>query len=383
MRILLALTYYRPHISGLTIYAERLARALIRRGHRVTVLTSQYDRSLPRQEIREGARILRVPVALRVSKGVLMPTIGLVATREVLKHDVLSLHLPQLDAAGIAVRGRLFGRPTTLTYHCDILLPPTPINRVANRVVDLANHIAARSAHAVVAYTQDYAVNSPFLSRYMNKVRVIPPPVEIPVPTPEAVRAFSERHRLNGQTVIGMGARLATEKGVEYLLGALPALMTQHPNIRVLFAGPYQNVIGEEAYARRMLPVLEQYKQQWTFLGKLEPAEMAAFFANCHVTVLPSINSTESFGLVQIESMICGAPVVASNLPGVRQPVRMTGMGEVAEIRDSASLAQQIHTVLANRERYLREGSDIARRFSPEATAEAYERLFVELGAPH
>ncbi|MBI4771247.1 MAG: glycosyltransferase family 4 protein [Chloroflexi bacterium] len=296
MRILLALTYYRPHVSGLTIYVERLARALARRGHAVTVLTSQYDRALPREETRDGVRVLRVPVALRVSKGVIMPTIGLVATREVLRHDVLSLQVEVISAS------------------------------------------------------------------------------------PQAVRAFAEKHGLQGKTVIGMAARLATEKGVEVLLEALPAVMAEHPDLRVLFAGAYQNVTGEAAYARRLAPLLERFREQWTFLGVLDAAEMAAFYANCHATVLPSLNSTESFGLVQIESMICGAPVVASNLPGVRQPVRMTGMGEVAAVRDAADLADKLKRVLGDRDRYLRDGAEIARHFSPDATAEAYERLFEELG---
>ena len=89
MRILLALYYYRPHMSGLTIYVERLAAALARRGHTVTVLTSQYDASLPREEWsggdtlgvhdptqteaaqprRSSVRIVRVPVALRSEQG--------------------------------------------------------------------------------------------------------------------------------------------------------------------------------------------------------------------------------------------------------------------------------------------------------------------------
>src|SRR5437763_951827 len=73
VKILIALTYYRPHISGLTIYVERLAAALAARGHSVTVLTSRYDRSLPAQEMIEGVRVIRAHVALRVSKGVIMP----------------------------------------------------------------------------------------------------------------------------------------------------------------------------------------------------------------------------------------------------------------------------------------------------------------------
>ena len=69
MKILTVLTYYRPHTSGLTIYAERLARAFVKRGHQVTVMTTQYDSSLPREETMDGVKVIRVPVALRVSEG--------------------------------------------------------------------------------------------------------------------------------------------------------------------------------------------------------------------------------------------------------------------------------------------------------------------------
>src|SRR5512141_1360829 len=117
MKVLIALTYYRPHTSGLTIYAERLARSLAARGHRVTVLTSQYDKSLPREERLDGVTVVRVPVAFRVSKGVIMPTFGAVAWRMVRDHDVVSLHLPQFDASGLAARGRLLKKPVTMTYH--------------------------------------------------------------------------------------------------------------------------------------------------------------------------------------------------------------------------------------------------------------------------
>ena len=73
MRILIALTYYRPHVSGLTIYAERLARGLASNGHDVTVLTSQFERELPLHEVSNGVNIERVSIARKVSKGVIMP----------------------------------------------------------------------------------------------------------------------------------------------------------------------------------------------------------------------------------------------------------------------------------------------------------------------
>ena len=73
LRILAALTYYRPYISGLTIYAERLARALVQRGHAVTVLTMRHDDALPPDEVVDGVRIVRAPVLARLGKGLLAP----------------------------------------------------------------------------------------------------------------------------------------------------------------------------------------------------------------------------------------------------------------------------------------------------------------------
>jgi glycosyltransferase involved in cell wall biosynthesis len=381
MKILVALTYYRPHISGLTIYVERAARALAARGHEVLVLTSRYDRRLPLEEVRDGVRIRRVPVLMRVSKGVIMPTIGWWATRLARWADVLWLHLPQFDAAGIALRGRLFHKPVVLTYHCDVTLPPGWLNRVANQVVHLMDHLAARLADVIVSYTEDYARHSPYLSRYLAKVRVIPPPVEIPVPDPERVAAFRARWGLEGQVVIGMAARLAAEKGVEYLLEALPHILAVYPNARVLFAGPYRNVLGEEAYARRLAPLFERYRDHWTFVGVLEPEEMAAFYASCDVVVLPSWNATESFGLVQVEAMLCGTPVVASDLPGVRVPTQTTGMGLTFPPRDSRALAQAILRVLAERPTFCRPREWVAQHYNTERTAAAYEALFEELRA--
>src|SRR5512139_2708724 len=182
MRILTVLTYYRPHTSGLTIYAERLARALARRGHQVTVMTTQYDARLPLEEHMDGVAVKRVPVAFRLSKGVIAPTFGLVATRLVWEHDVVQMHLPQFDAPGVAMRGRLFGRPAVLTYHCDLLLPPGFFNRFVNAVVDFQTNTAGILANHIVTYTQDYADNSAYLSRYASKLTPILPPVELPEP---------------------------------------------------------------------------------------------------------------------------------------------------------------------------------------------------------
>jgi glycosyltransferase involved in cell wall biosynthesis len=378
MRLLFGLTYYRPYTSGLTIYVQRLATALARRGHTITILTSQYDPSLPEREVMNGVRVVRAPVLARVNKGVIMPTIGWLASALAVQHDAMSLHLPQFDVPGLALRGRLLRQPVVLTYHCDLKLAPGLLNRVANTAVDIANNIGATLATAIVTYTQDYADHSPYLSRFRSKVRVIPPPVELPEVGEAEVQAFARRWNIRGP-VIGMVARLAAEKGVEVLLDALPRVLEVYPDARVMFAGVYQNVLGEEAYALRLAPMLEKHRDHWTFTGNLSQQELAAFYPNCAVTVLPSLNSTEAFGLVQVESMLSGTPSIASALPGVRQPVHQTGMGEVVPIGDSDSLAAAIVRVIRNRPQYLRPRAEIAARFNTERTAAEYEALFEEL----
>jgi glycosyltransferase involved in cell wall biosynthesis len=380
MRILEVLTYYRPWVSGLTIYVEWLSRALVRQGHDVTVLTSQYDSDLPRYDVVQGVKIVRVPVALRVSKGVIMPGFGPMAWKLARQHDLLHIHLPQFDAPGVAMRGRVLGKPVVLTYHCDLKMPAGKLNSAANQVVALMNRLAGELAHAIVTYTHDYAHHSPYLARYVGrKIVVIPPPVEKLTCDAAVAQAFRHRHQLEGRKVIGISARLAAEKGVEILLKALPRVLERHPDVTVLHAGMVEGVIGEHEYAARVAPLIERHSRNYILLGNLEGEEYAAFHNSLDCLVICSLNSTESFGLVQIEAMACGTPVIASSLPGVRQPVTMTGMGEIAPVGDHVALADAITRVLDNKQAYVMPPAIISSSFSPDATASAYTRLFQRL----
>jgi glycosyltransferase involved in cell wall biosynthesis len=382
MQILTVLTYYRPHTSGLTIYAERLARAFAARGHHVTVMTTQYEPSLSRFESLHGVHIVRVPVAMRISKGVIAPTFGALATQLVQQHDVVQMHLPQFDAPGVALRGRLFRKPAVLTYHCDLQLPRGLFNRFVNFVVHFQNNLAALLSDHIVTYTRDYAEHSRFLSRYASKLTPILPPVEMPPAAPGAVEALAQEHRTRERRpVIGMVTRLASEKGVEILLEALPAILAKYPRAQVLFAGQHRNVMGEQAYFERLIPHIREYENagQWTFLGNLSPEQLSALYPNLDVLVVPSLNSTEAFGLVQIEAMLHGVPCVASELPGVRQPVLMHGMGRVAKIGDPASLAQCVLEVLDQPEKFRGRVESIRAAYRPEAIAAEYEKLFERL----
>jgi len=158
-------------------------------------------------------------------------------------------------------------------------------------------------------------------------------------------------------------------------------MIEKYPDLQVQFAGPYEKIIGEEHYFARLEPTIRKYQQSghWRFLGNLNPQQIANFYPNLDVLVMPSLNSTEAFGLVQIEAMINGVPSVASNLPGVRQPATRHEMGAVVPIGDADGLASALLDIFDDPKAYQRDPQKIADQYVPDQIAAEYEKMFSQM----
>ena len=203
-------------------------------------------------------------------------------------------------------------------------MPKGLLNAAANQGVLWMNDIAGRNCDAIVTNSQDYADNSAYLRKFGSKVHIIPPPVVLEPVTDEDAAAFRRKKNADRyDPIIGMACRFAADKGVEVLLDAFPKVLEAYPNAGIFFMGPYGDVPGERAYYERLKPRIDKLiaDGHWQFMGKLPDAEVGAFYRCIDVLAMPSLNRTDSFGLVQIEAMINGKPVAASNLPGIRVPV--------------------------------------------------------------
>jgi glycosyltransferase involved in cell wall biosynthesis len=376
MKILSILTYYHPHWTGLTAIAKWIDEGLAARGHRVTVLTTRHDATLLRTNDEAGVRVIRLRPIGRLSRAMIAPAFVPVAARLIGEHDVVQIHTPLMECAVVAGLCRLRRRPLLMTHQGDLVMPGGPGNQVVQKAGDAMLGLAARMATRVTAHSADYAQHSNFLRPHANKLVAICPPVEIPEARPAQAAAWRRELGLEEKVVIGFAGRFVEEKGFDYLLRAVPAIKASIPNAHLLYAGEYR--VAYESFYERCKPLIDAAGDDLTFVGLVRDRQrLADFYAMCDVFVLPS--RTDCFAAVQVEAMLSGTPVVASDIPGARDVVLRTGMGRLVTARDDRALAEGIAEVLRDPGSLNRTRSEVRAIFDSERSIDEYEALFAEL----
>ncbi len=378
MRVLSTLTYYHPHWTGLTRFAQRIAEGLVQRGHAVTVLTTRHERTLAAEEIVGGVRIVRLRPWAFVSRGAVAPTWPIGLLELLPAHDVVHIHTPQAEAVLVAACARALGKPVLITHHGDLVMPDGLFNQLVERTVTAAMSLAGRLAHVVAPLSADYATHSAFLAPFGERLRVVSPPVELPPPQPEVAVAWRRALQLSNARVIGFAGRFVEEKGFDYLLEAIPLLEGAEPSVHLVFAGEHR--VAYERFFERCASLRARHRHRLTMVGLLrEPQQLANFYALCDVFALPS--RTDCLASVQVEAMLSGTPVVATDIPGAREVVQRTGMGRLCRPRDPEHLAATLLEVLGNRAQYLKPREHIRAIYDPDQSIGEYETLLRTLTA--
>jgi len=166
------------------------------------------------------------------------------------------------------------------------------------------------------------------------------------------------------------------KKALDVLLRAFSEVKERHPGLRLLLAGdgPLRPELEELA---RTLHVDSEVK----FLGQQGREEIGKLLRECDLFVLPS--RSEPFGIVIIEALACGKPVVASSVGGIVEIIRNGENGLLVPPDDPGALAEAINTVLSNPGLGSKMGTNgratVVERFSVERNGNAYEQLFSSL----
>lgn len=373
MKILVTLTYYSPHWTGLTAYAQRLAEGLARRGHSLTVLTSQFKPELPRNEWINGVRVIRLPTLTRMSRGVIMPGFPAAVNRLAREHDLLQVHTPMLETNLVTRIGLWHDKPTVITHHGDLVMPNTPRDQLIEKITTALMMQGEREAARITVHSCDYARHSKFLAPFSDKLHCIYPPVELPPPNPAQVTAWRAELGLTGKPLVGFAGRFVEEKGFDYLLQAIPYVRAKIPDVKFVYAGEI-HVVYEHFY-EKCRRLVEQERASLVTLGLLrDPQQLANFYAMCDVFALPS--RTDCFPSVQIEALLSGTPLVTTDIPGAREVVHVTRMGRLVPPHNPRALAAGIVGVLQNPDAYCKSRAQIREVFNTQRTLDEYEHLF-------
>lgn len=389
LRIALVSQGYPPHdTSGIARWTHELAQALVARGHHVHVITTSDD---PRSiDYRRGVWVHAVPLAHGTRERApvdLPPSVharaaAVLAEARLIQRDfgLDVLSAPIWDVEGILCTANL-DIPVITSLHTSyrMVLPLKDKWRsdLAFRLHHVEKMIEAetwlfRNAPLLLANSHEICVELQALYDVAfppSRVAVVPHGVA-PARTDELVQTAPD-----GRLRVLYVGRIERRKGLDLLLRALLPLFDEYPALVLDIVGAA--VPEEEAYTAQIDRLHEElaacgHAERVTFHGYVDEAALSGHYAGCDVFVVPS--RFESFGLIAIEAMRFGKPVVATNVGGLAEIVEPGLSGELFTPESAESLRQALHGLLADPAERRRMGQHAAATFAERFTSAVMAR---------
>lgn len=312
MRIAILVCAYPPFKGGIGNAAARHAHTLIELGHEVEVLCPAHG-TAPGTAVLDGVTVHRLRPVVSHGLSAFLPGLA----RRVNDYDGLLVQYPFFGGAEPAALGARLGKTPYLVYfHMDVMW-----GGLRGAFLRVHRQIGApwvlRGARQVLVSSFDYAQHSSIAHLKLSNLRELPYSVDTNAFTPAAVGP--ERKAELGLDpdrpavlFVGTMGEAGTFKGIDRLLSAM-AHGDLSARAQLVLAGEGDRRSDYMRLAAELLP-----EGSYRFMGGVSDADLRDLYRCASVTVLPSVTGEEAFGIVLIESMASGTPVVASALPGVR-----------------------------------------------------------------
>lgn len=349
MRVLHLGKYYPPFAGGMEHFLADLLPAL--QTHGVTTAALVHDEQAHRWRgqhpaLTDSPPIYRAPCHGQLLYAPLSPAFPFWLARVLreFRPDVLHLHLPNTSAFWALLVPAARRRPWVIHWHADVVT--SPLNRrlaLAYRLYRPLEQRLLTTSQAVIVASLPYLDASNALQSWRKRCHVIPlglDPARIPDPDPAAQVRAATLWGNTGFRILAIG-RLTYYKGHEVLIQAAAAL----PDSRVL-------IVGTGERRTRLAALIQSLGLEGRVLlpGFQPEADLNALLASCDVLCLPSLDRAEAFGLVLLEAMRFGKPVVVSDIPGsgAGWVTRQAGHGLRVAPGDSAALAEALRKLQAD-----------------------------------
>jgi glycosyltransferase involved in cell wall biosynthesis len=356
--------YYPPYRGGIETVVEQLCRGLVRKGLTITALVSN-DSAATVDETIDGVRVLRLGRAAELNSQPL--NLRLVPVLRRMRFDALHFHTPN-PVGALAVLAAQRAEPIVVTHHSDIVR-----QRWLGTPATLAQSLLYRRAAALIAATPKHIEYSPLLRRFESKCRVIHFPIDA-LPYADAPSLWDEQlpRAWQSEPMVLFVGRLVYYKGVNVLLEALR--LTERVRLAIVGVGPLRATLVEQA---ERLGIAERVK----FLGAVSDDRLRSMYKCARLLVLPSVAPSEAFGMVQLEAMAAGRPVISTDLKSGVPYVNQHGVtGLIVPPSDAQALANAMKALLENEPRALALGQAAQRRvlaeFHVDKVVDAHAQLY-------
>lgn len=361
MRVLHIGKFYPPHRGGIETHLQTLCRGL---SHSVDIEVIVANEDHRAAVERDGAVLVhRLPRLCDVGGASICPTLVSAILRT--QADIIHLHTPN-PLAGLAILLSRYPAPLVVSWHSDIVR-----QRILGRLIAPVELALVRRAAALIASSPNYVDSSPTLARNRERVHVIPYGIDhrqfTTATSPANVASI--RRKYGDRIVLAVG-RLVYYKGFDVLIRAMSAV---DGHLLIIGEGPLRKQLEDAAVAAGVA-------LRVSFLGDLPQAELIDHLHAADVFALSSTARSEAFGIVQLEAMAAGKPIVNTRLAsGVPFVSRDGETGITVEPGSVNALAEALNRLLNDPGSRARYGAAAKRRVAEEFSADLMIRRTLDL----
>ena len=385
MKILQIAERFPPAIGGVETHVYNISKGLVDRGSEVVVYCSNLAASnansvLPAKYLNheiDGIKVRRFP-AFKLVKSIettIMPSMLFALLREE-NIDIIHAHSYGYFPIHCSYLPSKMKRvPIVFTPHFSV---ETTVPSAIRKIYDYSlGKLSLQSADRIITITRTEKGELERITGLSSKISVIPNGVNAALFENQTLGIkFKRKYRLQKDIVLFVG-RLAYSKGLTYLVKAIPNVIEQYPDVHFVFVGKDWGVKSALIYQAKKLGVADSI----VFTGPLFGDEFLGAYLAADVFVLPSI-AGEAFGIVLLEAMAAGKPLIASNVGGICDLVINNINGFLVPPADVGALTEKILTLLKNKKLASHMGEvnkEKARNFSWEKIVTRLEEVYHQL----
>ncbi|MFA6372902.1 MAG: glycosyltransferase family 4 protein [Methanothrix sp.] len=371
MKILHTPARFHPFVGGVENYVYNLSEKLVERGHDVSVICADEPRGLKNYESHKYP-VRRLNYIGKVANTNITPMLPF----ELLKEDcdIIHTHLPtpwSADCSSFAAT--LKRKPLVVTYHNDITG-----SGLDGKIAWLYNQtflrLLLKIAGKIIITHPEYLQSSAYLSSYSSKVEVVP----VGVDTKKFCPLNIDKSKAN-IFFLSVLDKFHRYKGLADLLKALQIVKKDVPGIKLIVGGR-----GKLLEEYRKMAYRLDLENNVEFVGFIPEEKIVEYYNRAEIFALPSTTSTqEGFGMVLLEAMACGKPVVTTRIVGISREVHECGAGEIVEAGDVRGLAQAINNLIMDKKTAktmgIRGRRLVEKRYSWDVVAENMLEIYYKL----